>query len=174
MGVEVDGAACPRGARPAAPDIGWLPRSRSVRPHLTNFGLVHTTTIPGHLSRAKIWLPNYYYSSMAHWHVQNFEEEKIKGTRPRRSSTLFIHHVMVITCLSQRQEENDPFGTWIPQSCHGDDDLFQQATCRLLASHHRKLWVPADAYGARDVRWRREFFVQTNRRAWELGQKVSN
>jgi len=138
MGVEVDGAACPRGARPAAPDIGWLPRSRSVRPHLTNFGLVHTTTIPGHLSRAKIWLPNYYYSSMAHWHVQNFEEEKIKGTLPRRSSTLFIHHVMVITCLSQRQEENDPFGTWIPQSCHGDDDLFQQATCRLLASHHRK------------------------------------
>jgi len=83
---------------------------------------------------------------MAHWHVQNFEEEKIKGTLPRRSSTLFIHHVMVITCLSQRQEENDPFGTWIPQSCHGDDDLFQQATCRLLASHHRKLWVRVDAY----------------------------
>ena len=121
------------------------------------FGFPTTTTDQWHIGTSKI-----------------LKKKKIEGTLPRRSSTLFIHHVTDITCLSQRQEENDQFGTWIPQSCHGDDDLFQQATCLLLASHHRKLWVPADACGARDVRWRREFFVQTNRWAWELGQKVSN
>jgi hypothetical protein len=129
MGVEVDGAACSVCAATGGGGTGhWLASDVTVgqgTPTALWLGPHHHHPWPS-LSRQSLTSLQTYQ-----WHAQ----KKIKGNLPRRAP---CSSIMWWWSHAFRQEKKWPIWDLDSAACHGDDDLFQ-ATCRLLASHHRKL-----------------------------------